>query len=100
MLKLKMAQFFSKVAQNVAKSVFISKGTFFKIAQKPLGLLLKQNISPRTLENRPIWSHSHHLTVENVGSVKTNVLQAVISQSKLQSTKQENILKAVLNTTF
>ena len=36
MLKLKVAQFFSKVAQNVAKSVSISKGTFFKIAQKSL----------------------------------------------------------------
>ena len=78
------------------------KGHFSKLPKShcTFGLLLKQNISPRTLENRPIWSHSHHLTVENVGSVKTNVLQAVISQSKLQSTKQENILKAVLNTTF
>ena len=36
MLKLKVAQLFSKVAQNIAKSIFILKGTFFKIAQKSL----------------------------------------------------------------
>ena len=36
MLKLKVVQLFSKVAQNIAKSVFILKGTFFKIAQKSL----------------------------------------------------------------
>ena len=36
MLKLKVAQIFPKVAQNVYKAVFIWKGTFFQIAQKSL----------------------------------------------------------------
>ena len=36
MLKFKVGQIISKVAQNVAKSVFVSKGTFFKIAQTSL----------------------------------------------------------------
>ena len=36
MLRLKVAQFFPKVAQNVSKAIFIWKGMFFKIAQKSL----------------------------------------------------------------
>ena len=59
MLKLKVAQIFPKVAQNVARAVIIGKWMFFKIAKKSLYIsaFLKQNISPRTLEIRPIWSH-------------------------------------------
>ena len=34
MLKLKVAQIVPKVDQNVAKTVFIWQGMFFKIAQK------------------------------------------------------------------
>ena len=36
MLKFKVGQIISKVAQNDVKSVFVSKGTFFKIAQTSL----------------------------------------------------------------
>ena len=36
MLKLKVAQIFPKVAPKIAKSVFIGKGMFFKIAPKSL----------------------------------------------------------------
>ena len=36
MLKLKVAQIFPKVAQNVAKAVFIGKAMFFEITQKSL----------------------------------------------------------------
>ena len=39
MLKLKVAQIFPKIAQNVAKAVFIWKMMFFKIAQKSLYIL-------------------------------------------------------------
>ena len=48
MLKLKVAQIFPKVAQNVARAVIIGKWMFFKIAKKSLYILafLKQNISP------------------------------------------------------
>ena len=56
---LKVAQIFPKVAQNVSKAVFIWNGMFFKITQKSLHswtTFVTKN-SPRTLKNRPIWSH-------------------------------------------
>ena len=59
MLILKVTHFFPKVAQKVATVVFSSKIVFCKKHKihQLFGLLLEENLPPRTFKNRPIWSH-------------------------------------------
>ena len=49
-----------KSCPKVATSGFTQKCGFFKVAQnvtKYLGSFCKNNLTPRTFKNRPIWSH-------------------------------------------
>ena len=67
--EIKSGPIFSKVAQNVAKLVFVSKGTFYKRAQKSFYIWAtsETNISPRTLENRQILSHWSRGSLKRLG---------------------------------
>ena len=88
--EIKSGPIFSKFAQNVAKSVFISKGTFFKIAQKWLHIwaTFETKYFTQNLENRPIWSHWSSVPILHESSLveKSNkkVYETVPSQQRDQ----------------
>ena len=60
MLELKLN--FSKSCHKVTPAVYTLKVMFVKIAQcHTLRLILEETLRPRTLRDRPIWSHWYWL---------------------------------------